>query len=289
MPELPQLHPIGSASDRAEYEALLASDALRPVRELEAQALAMKAEQFTATGYCACCEAVVPFLVDMKWGGQKVGEQWVPNWRERLECPQCRMNNRQRLIAALVKQQLSGQAGQHVYFMEQTTPIFHWAQAKLAGHAILGSEYLGPQYKGGAVVNGVRHEDVEQLSFADAALDLIVSNDVFEHVPHPALAFAECARVLRPGGVMLATIPFTGAAASVMRAELGAEGVRNLLPPVFHGNPVSAEGSLVFTDFGWAMLDEMRAAGFREVRAELYAAVEFGHLGHGLQVFRLVR
>lgn len=46
---------------------------------------------------------------------------------------------------------------------------------------------------------GIRHEDIEKLSFKDASLDLGVSNDVFEHIANPLDAFKACARVLRPG------------------------------------------------------------------------------------------
>jgi hypothetical protein len=41
----------------------------------------------------------------------------------------------------------------------------------------------------------------------------------------------------------------------VTRAELTAKGVNYLLPKGFHGNPVSSDGFLVFTDFGWDMID----------------------------------
>jgi len=135
----------------------------------------------------------------------------------------------------------------------------------------------------------VRHEDVEALSFPDNSLDLIVSNDVFEHVPHPDKAFSECARVLKPGGVLLATIPFHAAEnTSVTRAQLTDGRLEQLLPAAYHGNPVSADGSLVFTDFGWDMLDMMRKAGFSNVGVEVYGSVEYGHLGGGQIVFRAV-
>lgn len=200
------------------------------------------------------------------------------------------MNNRQRLIATLLKQALSDEYGKHVYLMEQVTPIYNWVSTTFKNHKIIGSEYLGHEYAGGTVVKGIRHEDVENLSFADGQLDLIVSNDVFEHVPNPAKAFAECARVLKAGGIMLATIPFHWENdISVVRARLSNGQLEHILPPAFHGNPVSADGSLVFTDFGWDLLDTMKEAGFLDVTVDVYAAAEFGHLGGGQLVFRLIR
>lgn len=230
------------------------------------------------------------FLVHMQYGGQRHAHGWTPNWRERLECPICRMNNRQRLIATLVKQELFGKSAQHVYFMEQITPIFNWAKKSLSKHQIVGSEYLGYEYIGGSEVKGIHHEDVENLSFADEMLDLIISNDVFEHVSNPSKAFSECVRVLKAGGVMLATIPFhCDNDESVIRARLNSSQLENILPPEFHGNPLSADGSLVFTDFGWDLLVTMKGAGFLDVAVDVYAAPEFGFLGGGQLIFRLAR
>ncbi len=42
-----------------------------------------------------------------------------------------------------------------------------------------------------------------QLPFADAALDRIVSLNVLEHLADPSAHLRDCARVLRPGGVMV--------------------------------------------------------------------------------------
>ena len=48
---------------------------------------------------------------------------------------------------------------------------------------------------------------VERLPFADESFDLVTANVVVEHLEHPALAFAEIFRVLRPGGVFLFRTP----------------------------------------------------------------------------------
>ena len=206
------LLPLGICRTSAEYQRLMSSEPLKQIAILERDFIqqAKSRESFAVEGFCVPCNKMVPFLVDKQSGAQQQDDLWIPNWRERLECPSCRMNNRQRLIATLIKQHLQGlsRSGMRIYFMEQVTPIYAWAMKELTEHQIIGSEYLGYEYQGGAVVRGIRHEDVMALSFEDASIDLIVSNDVFEHVPEPARAFRECARVLKPDGVMLATIPF---------------------------------------------------------------------------------
>ena len=285
------LEPITSVKNRKEYEQFLQGDEITKISAIEKQLLAdANAEAFTVDGFCVSCDKKVSFLVDMQSGGQRNTNGWTPNWRERMECPLCRMNNRQRLIATLINQKLSNNKNQNVYFMEQVTPIYNWAISKFKEHNLVGSEYLGYEYEGGATIKGIRHEDVENLSFSDSQLDLIVSNDVFEHVPHPAKAFAECARVLKSGGVMLATIPFhSGMDESVVRAQLDNGQVEHLLPEAYHGNPVSADGSLVFTDFGWDILELMKVAGFSNVSVDTYISAEFGHFGGGQLVFRCKR
>jgi SAM-dependent methyltransferase len=45
------------------------------------------------------------------------------------------------------------------------------------------------------------------LPFGDAIYDLVLATDIVEHVDDDALALREIARVLRPGGVALLTVP----------------------------------------------------------------------------------
>jgi SAM-dependent methyltransferase len=45
------------------------------------------------------------------------------------------------------------------------------------------------------------------IPFDDLSFDLVVHNQVFEHVPDLELAVSEIARVLRPGGIMLGLFP----------------------------------------------------------------------------------
>lgn len=287
-----QLVPIGVVENRVQFEHVLNSSAIKEIIDTQNTLLkSADGKEFFLTGRCVPCDNMMPLLVNLQSGGQSLANgDWQPNWRESLMCSGCQMNNRQRLIATLVKQLLVNKQGLNVYFMEQVTPIFQWAYGVFKQHHLYGSEYLGHEYKDGDSINGIRHEDVEALSFDDNSLDLIVSNDVFEHVPHPFRAFAECVRVLKPGGIMLATIPFhTAENTSVIRARLIDGKLEKLLPASYHGNPISASGSLVFTDFGWDMLDVMRKAGFSSTNVEVYASAEYGHLGGGQIVFRAIK
>jgi SAM-dependent methyltransferase len=59
----------------------------------------------------------------------------------------------------------------------------------------------------GKIVNGIRCENLERLTFADESVDLHITQDVFEHLFDPAAAFREIARTLRPGGAHVFTPP----------------------------------------------------------------------------------
>jgi SAM-dependent methyltransferase len=55
----------------------------------------------------------------------------------------------------------------------------------------------------GACVNG----DATRLPFPDGTFDRVICSEVFEHIPDDTGAMAELARVLRPGGILAATVP----------------------------------------------------------------------------------
>ena len=282
------LQPIARVRDKGGFEQAMATDAVRAVREAESRITrSFQGGPLAIAGLCGACEQYVDLEVDMLFGGRRDQDgRCVPNWRERLVCPCCHMNNRQRLVATLLGKRLDfSVATKRVYAMERVTPMFQWLEDRHARHDLIGSEHLGNQGESGSTFHGIRHEDAMHLSFDTESVDLIASNDVFEHVPDPSRAFRECARVLKSGGKMLATIPFTELDKTTYRARLGGDGVDHLEPPRRHGNPISEKGSLVFAEFGWDCLDMLREAGFADAWIELYASVERGHLGGAQLVF----
>ena len=86
---------------------------------------------------------------------------------------------------------------------------------------------------------GARCEDITRLTLPDASLDLVVSSDVLEHVPDLGAAFAETARVLRPGGQHLFTVP--------PRERTRR---RPADDPEYHSDPLDPKGILAVWDIG---------------------------------------
>jgi SAM-dependent methyltransferase len=125
----------------------------------------------------------------------------------------------------------------------------------------------------------VPHLDLERIPFADESFDIILSGDVLEHVADPGGASREMARVLKPGGFVIATFPFDPAMAdSRVCARRRADGqIEHLVPPAYHGNPLdSVGGSLVFSLPGWDILDTFRRFGCTDSVMSLLGSSRYG-------------
>ncbi|MBV7540381.1 class I SAM-dependent methyltransferase [Acidovorax sp. sic0104] len=255
--------------------------------ERDAQALARLVppgdpRPFTVPGYSYPAGAMVEFLVDYQYSATP-GQI---NWRERLVCPVTGLNNRMRACIHLFDMEMGVYADSRIYLTEQVTPTYQMFRQRHCG--VVGSEYLGPgAERGGTRADGVRHEDLRQLSFADASLDAIVSLDVLEHIPDYLQALRECRRCLCDGGKLMWSVPFLPhEQASLHRATVDAAGtITHHLAPEYHGDPLGGDGVLCYTHFGWDMLEQARAAGFQDAYALAYRAPAFGYLGDAALVF----
>lgn len=84
----------------------------------------------------------------------------------------------------------------------------HLAELRARGFDGAGVDGSADMLEQAAAVNpGVelRLADVEHLPFADASFDIVVCIEVLRYLPSPAACLREMARVLRPGGICLAT------------------------------------------------------------------------------------
>lgn len=238
-------------------------------------------ESWEVAGHCHVCERSSAFGLDFLWSDGR-----TPNFRERLVCKFCGLSNRQRFTFTFVRDVLRARRGQgRAYIYEQTTPFYHAARDGWSAAEIIGSEYLGHERRSGDVVDGILHQDALALSFADGEFDVIVANDVYEHVPDDGAAFREAARVLADDGRLIFSIPFFAAHQKTRRrARLDAGKLVNIEPPVFHGNPIDPSGSIVFFDYGWDILDRLRESGFRDSYAIAYYKPSCGYIGDGVQL-----
>lgn len=63
------------------------------------------------------------------------------------------------------------------------------------------------EHKGVAERASFQTGDIARLPFADESLDLLIASEVVEHLPEPEAVLRELARVLRPGGRIVLTVP----------------------------------------------------------------------------------
>ena len=286
---------VFSLASKEEFDSLVGSHEYRgwAKQEMELAQKNQESPQFFLSGFCRVCSQKVKFLVDRQSGAQLIDGIWMPNWRERVVCPKCGLNNRQRAVAGAIDdavRKFGARSQPSIYLMEQVTPIYDWVKARYPHLRIMGSEFRGPNEIPGTCKNGVRHEDIENLSFPDGEFDIVVSNDVLEHVGQPSLAIREVNRVLNSKGIFILTIPFdAGAVRNIRRAEQNNGQVTHLLSPVYHGDPFTGDGSLVFTDFGWEILGQIREAGFEQPVLNAVWSMEYGHLGGAQGYFSAVK
>jgi len=96
-----------------------------------------------------------------------------------------------------------------------------------------------------------RSEDLSNLTFEDNSFDLFVTQDVFEHIMNPELAFKEIERVLKSGGAHVFTMPwYPSLKESRQRVKMENNKMVYLEEPIYHGNPIDEKGSIVTFDWG---------------------------------------
>ena len=281
--------PYIDVRSRKEFEQLR-SDSLwnrRGNLEREIVRLHDGQDEFCVVGHSVAAEQAVAFRVS--WVA--AADDGMPNWRESLVCPVTGLNNRMRAVVWFLKPILADIQSNHqhpkVYLMEQVTPFYAWAQQHLLDVEVVGSEWLGPDACRGKFSDGIRNEDIQDLTFTDGCFDVAVSQDVMEHVPNPWKGFAEISRVIKAGGHLLLSIPFySNRDQSRVRTRLVNGKLEHLECPQYHGNPLEHKnGSLVFTDFGWDVLPRLLDCGFRDAFVRIYWSYEFGHLGQSQIMF----
>jgi len=82
------------------------------------------------------------------------------------------------------------------------------AGLRVTGCDISGQMLLRAPRDRGGCAGWVQLEPAwRRLPFASAAFDVVVASSVLEYVAEPVAVLRECARVLRPGGVVLYTVP----------------------------------------------------------------------------------
>jgi SAM-dependent methyltransferase len=194
------------------------------------------------SGYCVICERPTVFIVYNDW------------LRDNYLCRCCGTIPRNRALVNALNVFCPDwkKLGMHESSPGGELSVYLKSQCKDYTSSHYYSDVPRGEYKGTH-----RSEDLSAMTFADMTFDLFVTSDVFEHVLNAEKAFFEIARVLKPGGMHIFSMPwYPEKATSVRRAVLRDSGeIEHLLEAVYHGNPIDKSGSLVTYDWGLDFCD----------------------------------
>ncbi|HCI27355.1 MAG TPA: hypothetical protein DFH99_07420 [Roseburia sp.] len=233
-------------------------------------------ESFYYYGKCAVCNSPQPLLVDYQNAEHENGRRKI-NWRERLICPNCGCNSRQRFVFHKILENYV--QGDQILLYEQNTEIYRSAVRDIK--TVTGFEYTGVGNKESEIA-GISCEDICELSFGDQAFSMVVANDVFELTPEYQKAFSEAYRVLQPGGKLIFTVPFDGnSLETVVRAEMGDNGLVATTEEWYYESAIPGVGPMIVCQiFGWDILETLRQCGFNDVCGKVYYGLSDGYLGY---------
>jgi SAM-dependent methyltransferase len=131
------------------------------------------------------------------------------------------------------------------------------------------SSYRAESAPGAMLSDSVVNQNLERLTFPDASFDLVVTSDVMEHVRLDDRAHAEIARVLRPGGVYVFTVPHWRDRHDTfvrVRVHDPDDPSRDeyVTEPEYHGdaNAADGRGALSYRSYGTVIDEDLAALGF---------------------------
>lgn len=104
-------------------------------------------------------------------------------------------------------------------------------------------------------------QDLENLTFEDESFDLVITQDVLEHVRDSQKAFQEILRVLKVGGYHVFTVPFYFERQTVRYVDTSGDEDTYLVPPVYHGDTIRGK-VLAYRTFGLDLFDFLNSLGF---------------------------
>jgi transcription initiation factor TFIIIB Brf1 subunit/transcription initiation factor TFIIB len=201
----------------------------------------------SSSGHCPTCNSQAEFVAYNEW------------LRDYFVCRTCGSIPRERALMHVIE--LFYPAWRNAVIHE-SSPSPRGASTRLANEC---ARYMPSQFflteRLGSLVNGMRCEDLENLTFANDSIDLHVSQDVIEHVYDPPKAFGEIARTLKPGGMHIFTTPLVNKhQKSLVRAQRINGQIQHFAPESYHDNPIGDGRSLVTVDWGFDICDQIHKA-----------------------------
>ena len=186
-------------------------------------------------GFCPICEQTITFIEKSAW------------LRDNYLCTKCGSIPRVRHIIHVLQKQFPRFREWSIHESSPSGPSFNKLRKECPAYV---PTYFWPDTTPGAFKNGFRCENLEALTFTNASFDLVITQDVMEHVMNPSQAFSEIARTLKPGGAHVFTVPWYAPKPTFIRAAEVGGNVEYFAEKDYHGNPIDDDGVLVVTEWG---------------------------------------
>jgi SAM-dependent methyltransferase len=222
-------------------------------------------------GHCPICAADVTFLP------ADAGPRETPR------CVECGSVPRHRALVSVLARIYADRKPLHVHESSPSACTAEYFRRHCA--QFTGSYYL-PHKRPGAKLGVFVNCDLGQQPFAANSFDLVITQDVLEHLPRPQPALREIERTLRPGGRHLFTVPRTPDQPTRARAEWRDGALHQLLPAEYHRDPTDQNGSLVVTDWGSDLESLVALPGRSQCTVHRVLAPQYGILTP-VEVFEL--
>lgn len=187
-------------------------------------------------GFCPICVSPTKFSANHQW------------FRDHYRCERCGSLPRQRALMLVLESVDPGWREATIYEASPSGPASDRLGRDCPKYV---ASFCYPGVPPGTMHQGYRCEDLEQLTFGDAQFDVVITQEVFEHVFDYRKAFREVMRTVRAGGAHVFTTPkYKHLRRSEDRAVRANGDIKYLATPEYHGNPIDASGSLVTVHYG---------------------------------------
>jgi SAM-dependent methyltransferase len=158
---------------------------------------------FSVDDYCEFCNKIVQFTC----------RDGITSFRE-AECKSCGRNLRNNDVLHVIFKEFGGMEGLEDKKILNTSSVgtVHEKLKRLPNY--ICSDYFD-DVPSGTYRNGILCADIMNLPFRDNSLDLVISEDIFEHIENNTKGFQEIARVLKKGGKHIFTVPICEGRATI--------------------------------------------------------------------------
>jgi SAM-dependent methyltransferase len=196
------------------------------------------------------------------------------SFREGYQCPECKSSLRYRGQAASILKIYGKPRHETIADLNEDEAFSNltiYEPGVIGPFRKLFSDYTGyrnsfywDDVELGEYRDGIQCQSLEELTFSDNEIDLIISSDIMEHVRRPWVAFEEIYRVLKLGGYHVFSIPvhLPMKSKTSYRVDTSGDEDIHIEEPHYHGDGVGGK-SLVYTDFGADIEKKLIEMGYK--------------------------